>query len=91
MGHRGSLIRCAGLRDKVRKVLTANWQSAALIAAQITIPPEAGAREALRTSGHTRNGKTSLVSHALSKMRGVEKRKINGGFRNEYRLKEMNE
>lgn len=82
-----------GITEKVKAVLTNEWQTTSIIASQIDFPPDALARRVknqkvwghgLTTSG-AKSSMTGQVMYFLRKQGFVEYRKVTGK-RYEYRL-----
>ena len=85
------LVKSGGLIDRVVCVLSyTKWQTAPLVACQVTFPPDALARiyEQLLASGRPRDPAVQLASRTLSQMhaKGYAERRLTtcGAF--EYRL-----
>ena len=92
-----ALVEIPGLSEKIFKVLSSDWQSSAVIASQIDMPPDALARLMAKEKnrrGHDSNYacvKAQIVGQRLSSffLRGcaeLERRRVGRKF--EYRLKE---
>jgi hypothetical protein len=91
---KGMLTRTGGLSESVMNAMTDNWQTTAIIAAQLVIPPDAIRRTMINQAtwggkGVTEAGvKTRFVGQAifsLVKKGRIESRKINAN-KFEYRL-----
>jgi hypothetical protein len=80
---------------EIRKILTIEWQTSAQLASQIVIPPEKigraiELRKKVKGHGYTLDtARAHVIAQAMSCLvrYGVaEKRKMQGGHKNEYRL-----
>jgi hypothetical protein len=79
-------VRCAWLRHEILKFLNINWQTSALIAAQIIWPPEVCEREQenrsrrdgckKRTPAGNQSGLVSSILSSLAKTGKCERRKV---------------
>lgn len=86
-------IRTGDITGSILSVITSEWQSAAIIACQVVLPPDAVSRRtqhrnAVEGCGKDMGSRTDLIHQRLRSLvaKGlVEKQPING-FRNEYRL-----